>query len=175
MLYDVETYQNVVLNIYDYLQRSVKKQPHSIKWEKSSHRKIVDSFIASLPDTAGVQFIWDFLLFQFYVYNFQDQQLRPLPAWFMGKEAWFRWNTYEDGAKYHALEWARLHRIENPLKNKSYQEISSMALNQERVRMSRISGPNYCGLKYDDPYDSSSKLCMSCPFVMDCDILYGGV
>nr|DAG92074.1 MAG TPA: hypothetical protein [Herelleviridae sp.] len=33
MLYDTDIYQNIVLTLYDYLQRSVKKMPRSIKWE----------------------------------------------------------------------------------------------------------------------------------------------
>lgn len=174
MLYDMDTYQNIVLTLYDYLQRSVKKMPRSIKWEKPSHRKTVISFIESLPDTAGVQFIWDFLVFQFYIYNFQDQKLRPLPVWFMGKEAWERWKSYDSGARYHALEWAKEHHIENPLRNVNYKNVAQSVLEAERLRMSRISGPNYCGLKYDNPYDGSSRMCMSCPFVWDCDTLYGG-
>lgn len=84
-------------------------------------------------------------MFQFYIYQDQDQILRPMPVWFMGDEAWRRWREYDEGARWHAKQWASEKHLENPVKSKSYKSVSEDTLRKERYRMSRISGANYCG------------------------------
>lgn len=127
-----------------------------------------------LPPSAGADFIWEFFVFQFYIYQDQDQILRPMPVWFMGDEAWRRWREYDEGARWHAKQWASEKHLENPVKSKSYKSVSEDTLRKERYRMSRISGANYCGAKYgDSPYDSTDVMCTTCPFEKDCIVLYG--
>ena len=121
MLYDYSTSLKIVLRIYEYLQvRATKIQPRTIKMNKPLHRSTVVSFLGSLPPSAGADFIWDFLLFQFHVYSYQEHELKPMPSWFMGKEAWKRWKEYSEEAKWHAKEWAREKGLKNPVASTNY-------------------------------------------------------
>lgn len=174
MLYDYDDTLKIILRIYEYLQLRVKPQPRTLKMYSQRHRNAVVAFMEKLPPSAGADFIWDFLVFQFYTYQSQDQILKPMPVWFMGDEAWRRWNQYDEGARWHAKQWASEKQLANPVKAKSYKPINEDALRKERYRMSRISGANYCGAKYgDSPYDPEDEICATCPFEKDCWVLYG--
>lgn len=174
MLYDYNTSLKIVLRIYEYLQvRATKVQPRTIKMNKPLHRSTVVSFLGSLPPSAGADFIWDFLLFQFHVYSYQEHELKPMPSWFMGKEAWKRWKEYSEEAKWHAKEWAREKGLKNPVASTNYQPVSDDVFRRERLRMSRISGPNFCAAKFgDNPYNPDDDICYSCPFKKDCEMLF---
>ena len=88
MIYSFEETLSIFLRIYGYLQiNATKKMPCSVKMEKPRHKTVVFSFIEKLPPDSGVDFIWEFLLFQFYFYSTQVHERRPLPGWFIGKEA----------------------------------------------------------------------------------------
>lgn len=175
MLYDYNTSLKIVLRIYEYLQvRATKVQPRTIKMNKPLHRSTVVSFLGSLPPSAGADFIWDFLLFQFHVYSSQEHELKPMPSWFMGKEAWKRWKEYSGEAKWHAKEWAREKGLKNPVASTNYQPVSDDVFRRERLRMSRISGPNFCAAKFgDNPYNPKDEICYTCPFEKDCKMLFG--
>ena len=105
MLYDEETLRGAVLRVYEYLsnQYVAEKRPHQYKPDKPVHRKALDGFVKSLPDSAGFDFIWRFLTYQFYIFEGQNHERRPLMQWFLGKEAWRRWNDYDEGMKYHVV------------------------------------------------------------------------
>ena len=94
MLYSYNETLKIILRIYEYLQMRMKEQPRTLKMNKPLHRSAVVSFMETLPPTAGADFIWNFLLFQFYVFVGQDHERKPMPSWFMGKEAWRRWSEY---------------------------------------------------------------------------------
>lgn len=174
MLYSYDDTLKIILRIYEYLQLRQKAQPRTLKMYDKKHRASVVSFMAKLPPSAGADFIWEFLLFQFYTYSRQDQELRPMPNWFMGDEAWRRWREYDEGMKWHAQQWAAEKKLENPVKAKTYKPVSEDTLRKERYRMSRISGPNFCGAKYgDSPYNPKDAMCVTCPFEKDCAVLYG--
>lgn len=174
MLYSYDDTLKIILRIYEYLQLRVKAQPRTLKMYSQRHRNSVVAFMEKLPPSAGADFIWEFFVFQFYIYQDQDQILRPMPVWFMGDEAWRRWREYDEGARWHAKQWASEKHLENPVKSKSYKSVSEDTLRKERYRMSRISGANYCGAKYgDSPYDSTDVMCTTCPFEKDCIVLYG--
>ena len=53
----------------------------------------------------------------------QDHERKPMPSWFMGKEAWRRWNEYSDEAKWHARDWAREKKLVNPVKTNTYEAV----------------------------------------------------
>lgn len=174
MLYKEEESVKIIVRIYEYLQQKVKKQPRTLKMEKPLHQRTVASFIELLPATAGVDFVWDFLVFQFYIFAFQEQKVRVMPAWFMGQEALRRWNEYDDGARWHSKEWAQSLHLENPIQLNQYEGLSDEALKRERFRMSRISGPNFCELKYGSQcYEPESDVCEGCPFEKGCRVLFG--
>lgn len=175
MIYSFEETLSIFLRIYGYLQiNAAKKMPCSVKMEKPRHKTVVFSFIEKLPPDSGVDFIWEFLLFQFYFYSTQVHERRPLPGWFIGKEAWKRWNEYDEGSHYHVHEWARERGLKNPVKSREFINVTEDSLRKERLRMSRISGPNFCGMKYGDaPYDPKDEMCITCPFKNDCRVIYG--
>lgn len=173
MLYSHNETLKIVLRIYEYLQMKVKKQPRTLKMDKPLHRSAVVSFLESLPSTAGADFIWNFLVFQFYVFSEQDHKQKPMLSWFMGKEAWRRWNDYSDEAKWHSRDWARENGFRNPVISQNYTHISEEVFRKEKLRMSRISGPNFCIAKFgEDSYHSDDEICFSCPFKKDCEILF---
>lgn len=175
MIYSYDDTLKIFLRIYEYLQvNATREMPCSVKMDKPKHRAAVVSFLEKLPSSAGVDFIWEFLILQFYTYSTQVHDRRPLPVWFIGVEAWIRWRDYDEGAKWHAHEWAVSRKLENPVKSKTFIPVSEDALRRERLRMSRISGPNFCGMKYgDNPYNSEDIMCIKCPFTKDCEALYG--
>lgn len=174
MLYSYDDTFKIILRIYEYLQLRARIQPRMIKLYSQTHRNSVVSFMEKLPPSAGADFIWEFLLFQFYVYSTQDQELRPLPVWFMGKEAWRRWREYDDGARWHTHQWAAEKHLENPVKSKNYRNVEEDVLRNERLRMSRISGANFCVAKYGEtPYNSADEICNTCPFEKGCITLFG--
>lgn len=174
MLYKEEECEKIIVRIYEYLQQKVKKQPRTLKMDRPLHRKAVASFIELLPPTAGIEYLWDFFVFQFYVFAFQEQKIKVTPLWFMGKEALRRWEEYDGGARWHAREWAQSLRLENPVKFSRYEALTDDILLKERMRMSRISGPNFCELKYGPAcYDPASSVCEGCPFEKDCMVLFG--
>ena len=173
MIYSYDDTLKIFLRIYEYLSLKVKDMPCSVKLWKPKHREAIVSFLEKLPPSAGVDFIWEFLVFQFYVYSEQKHNRRPLPVWFIGAEAWERWASYNRGANYHAQQWAVQRKLENPVKMKSYTPVREEALRRERYRMSRISGPNFCGAKYGDyPYDEEDLMCIRCPFKKECEVLF---
>lgn len=174
MLYKQEECEKIIVRIYEYLQQKVKKQPRTLKMDKPLHQRTVASFIDLLPPTAGAEYVWDFLVFQFYIFAFQEQRQKVMPSWFMGQEAMRRWNEYDEGSRWHAKEWAQSIHLENPLKLSRYETLEEDVLLRERVRMSRISGPNFCELKYGSQcYDPKSTVCEGCPFERDCAVLFG--
>ena len=141
--------------------------------EKPLHRSTIVSFLSSLPASAGANFIWDFLLFQFYIYSRQEHERKPMPSWFMGKEAWSRWFEYSDEAKWHAKEWAREKNLMNPIISSEYKIVSENSLRKEKLRMSRIAGPNFCIAKFgEEAYNPENDICFSCPFLSECEILF---
>lgn len=173
MLYSYDETFKIILRIYEYLQFRVKPQPKMIKLYLQAHRDALINFMIKLPPSAGADFVWEFMLFQFYIYSSQNQALRPLPVWFMGKAAWERWETYDEGAKWHVQKWAAERHFLNPVKPNKFVNVAEEVLRKERYRMSRISGPNFCGAKYgDEPYDASDVMCLQCPFKKDCELLY---
>lgn len=174
MLYDYNTSLKITLRIYEYLQvRATKVQPRTIKMNKPLHCSMVISFLEMLPPSAGADFIWDFLLFQFNVYASQEHGLKPMPGWFMGKEAWKRWREYSEEAKWHAKEWAREKGLKNPVSRTEYEPVSQEVFRKERLKMSRISGPNFCAAKFgDNPYNEEDDICFTCPFKKDCEMLF---
>lgn len=174
MLYTHEETFKIVLRVYEYLQVKSKKQPRTIKLDKPLHRSAVVSFLGMLPPTAGADFIWDFLVFQFYIFSTQEHANKPMPSWFMGKEAWNRWNTYSDEAKWHSKKWASENKLFNPIKLREFKDIEKDVFRRERLRMSRISGPNFCQAKYGNyPYNPDDRMCFTCPFKRDCELLFG--
>lgn len=177
MLYDEETLRGAVLRIYEYLsnQYIAEKRPHQYKPDKPVHRKALDGFVKSLPDSAGFDFIWRFLTYQFYIYDRQDHERRPLVQWFLGKEAWRRWNEYDEGMKYHVEQWCIEHSLTNPIVGDTYTKLGNSLFEEERLRMSRISGPNYCSLKIgSDFYTPRQGACLDCPFDELCkELSYG--
>ena len=174
MIYDYETSINIILRIYEYLQiKATREMPRTIKMDKPRHRDAVISFLQSIPPTGGVDFVWEFLTFQFYVYAHQDHQLRPMPVWFMGKEAWRRWAEYDDGIKFYVHKWVTERSLKNPVKSDTYKPVSAEILRKERDRMSRITGPNFCQAKYgSNPYNPDDVMCNECPFKKDCELLF---
>lgn len=173
MIYSYDETLKIFLRIYEYLQMKVKDMPCSVKLWKPKHREAVVSFLEKLPPSAGADFIWEFLVFQFYVYSEQKHDRRPLPVWFIGKEAWERWKNYNKGAVYYAREWMAKHKLENPVKQKDFRPLSEEVLRRERYRMSRISGPNFCCEKYgENPYLPEDLMCIKCPFRKDCEALF---
>lgn len=174
MLYSYDETFKIILRIYEYLQFRVHPQPRIMKMYLPTHREAVINFMINLPPNAGADFIWEFMLFQFYIYANQDQFVRPMPVWFIGKAAWERWENYDEGAKWHVRQWANERRFANPVKTKNFLPLTDEVLRKERYRMSRISGPNFCGAKYgENPYNSEDMMCINCPFKKDCKILYG--
>lgn len=175
MLYGYDDTQKIVLLIYEYLQSKLKKQPRTIKLFKPAHEKAVKTYINNLPSTAGADFIWEFFLFQFYTFNFQDQSRKPMPSWFMGKESWNRWRGYTKGARYYVHGWARENKLENPAKSRKFKPVSEDVFMRERKRMSRLAGADFCAPKYgDNPYDPTDEMCYTCPFKSSCEVLFGG-
>ena len=174
MLYNTEELQEIIFRIYEYLSTLVKEQPRSIKWHKPSYRQAVASFINRLPQTAGHQFIWDFLVFQFYIYDSQTHNQRPMLMWFIGNEAWNRWESYKEESRYFAREWAYLIGAKNPIQNNDYKVVVDEEQRKERLIYSRISGPNFCVAKYgENPYlKDDFEMCGCCPFKRDCEILF---
>lgn len=175
MIYSYEDTLKIFLKIYEYLQvNATREMPCSVKMNKPRHRTVVISFLEKLPPSAGADFIWDFLTFQFYIYSQQVHDRRPMPSWFIGKEAWIRWRDYEEGSRWHAREWVSLRKLKNPVKLETFTSVSKKALRDERLRMSRISGPNFCGMKYgENPFDKTDIMCIKCPFYKDCETLFG--
>ena len=174
MLYKTEDYQEIILRIYEHLSLLVKERPRSIKWDKPSYRQAVASFIERLPDTAGYQFIWDFLVFQFFIYDSQTHNQRPMLMWFIGQEAWNRWQSYKEEAKYLSREWAYFIGAKNPIQDNEFRILGDGIQREERLKYSRISGPNFCEAKYGpNPYTPDDfELCGKCPFCKDCEILF---
>lgn len=171
-MYSKEELFRIVLIMYEYLQIKSKNPPRTIKVGKSVHKKAVEGFIDSLPPDSGVMFIWDFLVFQFYIYSTQIHERRPMPSWFMGREAWKRWNEYDEGARWHSQEWVRENKLVNPVLENKFKKVSDDVLNKERLRMSRISGPNFCFMKYgEEVFSDRDEICITCPFFSDCEIL----
>lgn len=172
MIYNREETFMAVLIMYEYLQIKSKNPPRTIKVSKPIHRKAVEGFIDSLPSNSGVMFIWDFLTFQFYIYSTQNHERRPMPVWFMGKEAWKRWNEYDEGARWHAQEWVRENKLSNPVLENKFKKVPDDVLKKERLRMSRISGPNFCFMKYGEGvFSNKDEICVTCPFFNDCEML----
>ena len=178
MLYDEETLRGAVLRIYEYLSNQfiAEKRPHFYKPDKPVHRKALDGFVKNLPESAGFDFIWKFLSYQFYIYAGQNHERRPLLAWFVGKEALRRWREYDDGMKYHVEQWCVEKGLTNPVVENTYTKLGDDLFDEERMRMSRISGPNYCSLKVDGiPYMPGQGVCLDCPFDELCKELWYGV
>lgn len=177
MLYDEETLRGAVLRIYEYLsnQYIAEKRPHQYKPDKPVHRKALDGFVKSLPDSAGFDFIWKFLTYQFYIYDGQEHERRPLIQWFLGKEAWRRWNDYDEGMKHYVEQWCVEKGLTNPVVENTYTKLGDDLFDEERMKMSRISGPNYCSLKLGkDFYTSGQGVCVDCPFDELCkELSYG--
>lgn len=173
MLYDSETTTKIVLRCYEYLQIRMRIPPRPINMNTNQHQTWVKRFIEAMPPSAGVDFIWDFLLFQFYTYSYQTHKIEPNPSWFLGKEAWRRYYEYEDGNFYFSRKWGSEHKYTCPVKSQNYTPISKDALEAERLRMSRISGPNYCVAKYGEgAYDEDSEMCVKCPHEKTCYTLF---
>lgn len=178
MLYDEETLRGAVLRVYEYLsnQYVAEKRPHQYKPDKPVHRKALDGFVNSLPDSAGFDFIWRFLTYQFYIFEGQNHERRPLMQWFLGKEAWRRWNDYDEGMKYHVEQWCVEKALTNPVVEQKYSPLSANAFDKERLAMSRISGPNYCSLKVGENfYTPNQGVCIDCPFDELCKELSYGI
>lgn len=173
MLYENNTMLKIIVRIYEYLQiKATRVQPRMIKMDKPSHRSSVVSFMTNLPPSAGAQFVWDFLVFQFYIYTQQNHERRPLPTWFIGKESWVRWSETSDEYKWHAKQWAQERGLVNPVINNKYALIPKDVFEKEKLRMSRISGPNFCFAKFgQSAYDEDSDTCFLCPFKKDCEAL----
>lgn len=175
MLYDEETLRGAVLRVYEYLsnQYVAEKRPHQYKPDKPVHRKALDGFVKSLPDSAGFDFIWKFLTYQFYIYDGQNQERRPLVQWFLGKEAWRRWNEYDEGMKYHVEQWCTERSLSNPILSQGkFIPLSSDIFDRERVVMSRSGGPVYCSMKVEDPYTPGRGICKDCPYDNVCSELW---
>ena len=178
MLYDEETLRGAVLRIYEYLSNQYisEKRPHQYKADKPVHRKALDGFVKSLPESAGFDFIWKFLTYQFYIYEGQEHERRPLIQWFLGKEAWRRWYDYDEGMKYHVEQWCVEKSLTNPIVDqRKFIPLSTDTFDRERFTMSRISGPNYCSLKVGkDFYTPGEGVCVDCPFDELCkELSYG--
>lgn len=177
MLYDEETLRGAVLRIYEYLsnQYIAEKRPHQYKPDKPVHRKALDGFVKSLPDSAGFDFIWKFLTYQFYIYDGQEHERRPLIQWFLGKEACRRWREYDEGMKHYVEQWCVEKGLTNPVVENTYTKLGDDLFDEERMKMSRISGPNYCSLKLGkDFYTSGQGVCVDCPFDELCkELSYG--
>ena len=176
MLYDRQQSIDYIIRIYAYLSGAVKIRPHSIKPDKELHIKVLDKFLATAPYNAGVDFIWRFLSFQFYVLATQDQKQRQAIGWFLGEKAFERYkaNCNRD-FYYYVTEWLKANDLKNPVRMVKYKGVSDAVLLAERYKMSRLSGPNYCRAKYgDSPHDTNSEVCNTCPFEMDCALLFDG-
>lgn len=172
MLYSKEDFVKIVFRLYGYLQTTVKNQPRTLKPNNISHEKTLSKFYELLPENAGVDFLWDFLVFQFYVYQGQKHERKPNPNWFMGQEAFRRWYEYEGGARFYAKTWAAEKGLKNPLKKGEYRPVSEDSLKAERRRMSRISGANFCMMKYgNNCCDPESDICFDCPYLDDCLVI----
>lgn len=173
MLYDEETTIKIVLRCYEYLQIRMRVQPRSINMKTQQHQKWVKKFIAKLPPSAGADFIWDFLLFQFYMYARQTHKQPPLCSWFLMQEAWRRYEEYEEGAFYYSRLWGSEQKFSCPVKSHTYTPVKQEVLDKERLRMSRISGPNFCVAKYGEKaYVEGSEMCDKCPFEKTCYTLF---
>lgn len=170
MLYTKEKLFDLTVCAYKYLQMRVKKDPHCFKYEKQY--KCVEKFCDNLPDDAGVDYIWNFMVYQFYLYQTQNHERRPTIQWFLGKEAYNRWNNASEESKWYSSEWAHSLGFKNPLYEIKYISVSEDAFYKERYRMSRISGPNYCAMKFSNPYTPGEGCCVDCPFLKDCNILF---
>ena len=177
MLYDEETLRGAVLRIYEYLSNQfvAEGRPHQYKPDKPVHRKALNGFVKSLPDSAGFDFIWKFLSYQFYIYSGQKHGRRPLIQWFVGKEAWRRWREYDEGMKYHVEQWCAFNSLTNPVMEQKFTVLGADIHDRERLEMSRISGPNYCRLKVgEDAYTPGQGACLDCPFDELCkELSYG--
>lgn len=172
MLYDLEDCNEIVCRIYEYLSRKVSKPPHSIKWGKVRHQQAVQGFVQSFGDTAGVEAIWDFLVFQFYFYDTQTHERPPLPAWFLGVEARRRYEQASEGLKFYAWRWASSKGLCNPCVDLTYKGVKGDVFRAERERLSQVSGPNYCFAKYgENAYNPLDDVCAGCRFESDCKIL----
>ena len=86
MLYSYNETLKIILRIYEYLQMRMKEQPRTLKMNKPLHRSAVVSFMETLPPTAGADFIWNFLLFQFYVFVGQDHERNRCRVGLWGKK-----------------------------------------------------------------------------------------
>lgn len=170
-MYSKEELYNITVRIYEYLQVRVRKDPHCFK---ESHSKNVERFCNRLPEDAGADFIWNFIVYQFYLYENQNHTVRPTISWFLGKEAFERWRQASEEAKWYAREWCYSLGFRNPVLKMSYTGVTEDEIERERYRMSRISGPNYCGLKFSSPFTPNQGCCAGCPFATDCNILFGG-
>lgn len=175
MLYEPSTIGWAVVRIYEYLsEHAVEPQrcPHSYKPDKPIHRMAVDKFVSNLPISAGFDFLWNYLTFQFYLYSNQVHQRRPLISWFVGKESWRRWKDFENGYSYYVSEWVRSLGLKNPVIEKKFVGLNSEFFDRERLEMSRRSGPNYCFIKVgEDAFTPGQGACIDCPFEEDCSIL----
>lgn len=172
MLYTKEELFNITVRIYEYLQVRVMKDPHCFKYEK--HSGCVERFCALLPADAGADFIYEFAVYQFYMYQTQNHGRRPTVTWFFGREALRRWREASEESKWYAREWGIRLGFENPAIKRTVYHVTDGEIEKERYRMSRISGPNYCCLKFSNPYTPDEGCCAGCPFTNDCNVLFGG-
>lgn len=176
-IYDREVLRGAVLEIYRYLSNNFvgDKRPHQYKPDKPTYRKALEEFVDSLPESAGFEFLWDFLSYQFYIFSYENHARRPQMAWFIGKQAWKRWYDYDEGAKYHAKEWCAARGLSNPIIKEVFVPLGKNVFDAERMQMSRRVGPDYCRRKVaDNPYTYNSGVCAGCPFDELCHELFEG-
>lgn len=174
MLHGYDDTVKILLRCYEYLQLRMTVVPRTLRMDNQRHREWVISFLEKLPSTAGADFIWEFLTFQFYIYDRQQQKREPQPSWFLCKEAWRRWGEYDENMKYYVKEWREGRGFRNPVKS-NWKKIAAKALLKERIKMSRVAGPMFCQMKYGDhPYDEMSEACQGCPHENLCDSLFSG-
>lgn len=175
MLYDEDTIRGAVLKIYEYLSDKAiepDRCPHIYKPDKPVHRMALDKFVANLPPSAGFDFLWNFLTYQFYLYHRQAHARRPLISWFLGKEAWRRWEDFDEGYGFYVSEWLRSRGLHNPVVDNKFVKINRGFFEKERYEMSRRTGPNYCFMKIGNrAYTPGEGVCIDCPFTEDCSIL----
>lgn len=172
MLYDEEKLFQSIYKIYEYFRVRMKFEPRSLKLHTISHKRVVTRFIQSMPSSAGMDWIYKFLLFQFYVYSSQNQERQPLPVWFLGKAAFDRYNNASDGHLWYSLKWAEDNHFINPIFKHNYMGVSKNDLDEERKRMSLKAGLSYCGVKYKDlPFSFFDDICRKCVSYNDCKIL----
>ncbi len=97
----------IVTKVYERLYQQVYNQPNFVFNCTEQRSKTINKFLHTIPFTAGKNWLNDYLLYQFYRFNYKKTRFKAIKNinWVFGNKAYQIWSARTPEQLYYCQEW----------------------------------------------------------------------